>query len=138
MSLRNLILNNIWQKVFSLALATLIWFAIDSNLDRDRRWPSISYRNLQIRDLRRPVILMTSPTNRRSFKVDPLEVDVSLSGDRSKLKDLDPEKVEAYVKLIDLTNAHGQFTVEVNYPPDFTLERVWPTHVQVETIATPE
>jgi len=132
MSIRHLILNNFWQKIFSLVLAMLIWFAIDSTLKRDRPFPAIQLRDLKTQDPRRPVIIMTSPTNRLSFTVDPLEVDVTMSGDRDQINDLDPEQVQAYVKLTDVTDPNGLFPVEVSHPPDFTLERVWPTHVLVE------
>ncbi len=67
MSLRDFILNNFWQKIFSLVLAMLIWFAIDSNLEKKTIFPHNPLRPTHTRDFRRPIKILTSANNTARF-----------------------------------------------------------------------
>ena len=59
MSLREHILNNFGLKILSLLLATLIWFAIHSNLQVDSRFPQNLFHLVQAREFRVPIALLT-------------------------------------------------------------------------------
>ena len=134
---RELILNNFWQKIFSLVLATLIWFTIDRAYLPDVELPKSPFTVLQTNEFRLPITIMTSAAARQTFKVDPSEVDVRVKGDRAKLKNLKPEDIQVYVKLIDVDPTKlatdELFPVTVNPPKDVTAE-VWPEFVQVTPV----
>ena len=138
MSLRNLILNNFWQKVFSLVLAMLIWFAIDSNIKRDKPFPRLpSPVDQPTRDFRRPIKILTSADNTRAFKVEPKEVDVRISGNLQRVRSFNPDDIQPYVELSGV-ESNMTVAVHVNPPRDVTLELVWPTNVVVEPLPTLE
>jgi len=127
MSWRDFILNRFWLKLFSLAMASLLWFAIQSNQYAER--PS------ETRDFRRPVAIPTSASKRRVFKLEPNEVDVRVGGRPELLKKLHPEDIHVHVKFTDAPNPQGSFPVEVSVPREVTLQWVWPSHVHVEPVS---
>jgi hypothetical protein len=132
---RELILNNFWQKLFSLVLATLIWFTIDSAYLRQVPLPASPFRAMETNNFRCPITIMTSAAARQSFKVDPSEVDVRVRGERGKVNLLRAEDIQVYVKLVNLdpnTPATEELVpVEVNHPKDLILEQVVPAYVRV-------
>jgi hypothetical protein len=135
---RELILNNFWQKVFSLVLATLIWVTVDRAYLKEVQFPTPPLRPSDTKVLRCPITILTSAAARQTFKVDPSEVDVRVSGDRARLNTLKPEEIKVEVSLIDLDASkladNDLFPVEVNYPKDITGGEVWPTFVRVTPV----
>ena len=128
MSLPPFILHNFWLKIFSVILAGLIWFAIESN----QSGFNLFSPRLKPRELRSPIRLMLSPNNRSTFNVEPKEVVVKVSGEDSVLKKLSPDNVRAYVRLNDAPDLSGLFHVEVIVPADVTLQEVVPDQVSVQ------
>ena len=125
--------NNYWLKLFSLVLATLIWFVISSNFRSAETPFKLAPLNTGgTRDFRRPVVVMMPARNVQPFQVDPAEVTVKVMGDQSVLNKLREDDIEVYVNLINAQNPHGSFRVDVGHPRDVTVQQTWPAHVYVK------
>ena len=135
MSWRDFILNRFWLKLFSLTLASLLWFAIQSNLVLETRPSQYAPRPSETRDFRRPIVVTSTTAKRRVFKIEPKEVDVRLGGNPELLRKLKPSDIQTYVNLAEAPNLIGSFPIEVSVPPEVTLRWVWPSHVHVEPIS---
>ena len=123
--LRNLILEDFWLKLFSLALAMLIWFTVTFVSQKDVRSDTRVLVNL-------PVSVLSSVEDVHNFKVSPDRVKVTVQGDFETLQKLQRENVRA---MVDLTGiAAGQELhkpIEVSVPAGVAFIRVVPDHVQV-------
>ena len=130
---RSLIFHDFWLKLFSLALAVLIWLTISFAI-REKVSPiepltlsgtPITFHNL-------PVMVMTSASDARNFKVIPNEVEVTVQGAASTLQRLQSKDIRAIVDLSGI-RAAGDLgaRVEVSTPPGVTFVRVQPREVRV-------
>lgn len=123
--LRNLVLEDIWLKLFSLALAILIWFTVTFVSQKDVRTDTRVLVNL-------PVSLLSSVEDVHNFKVNPDRVKVTVQGDFETLQRLQSEGVRARVDLTGIAAGHElRKPVEVSVPAGVTFLRVVPDHVQV-------
>lgn len=126
--------NNYWLKLFSLVLATLIWFVISSNFRSAETPVNITaLRPSGSRDFRRPVVVMMAARNVQPFEVDPSEVTVKVLGEASILNKLRDDDIEVYVNLMNVQNPQGSFRVDVGHPREVTIQQVWPAHVYVKS-----
>jgi YbbR domain-containing protein len=132
MRFRDLILNNFWLKTFSLVLAVMVWLAIHSNIRTESMASQNPFRVPDNGEFARPIMLHVAPTDRQAYVVNPLSVNVKVNGDPDVLKKLNPEDIQAYVRLTDVQNPVGAFPVQVNLPRNVTLQQLWPSHVHVE------
>ena len=131
--------NNFWLKLFSLVLATLIWFVISSNFpSAETRLEIGAFRPTATKDFRRPVVVMMPANNVQPFRVDPGEVTVKVLGEESVLAKLREGDIEVYVNLLNVPNPQGSFRVEVGAPREVTIQQVWPAHVYVKPAGVPE
>jgi hypothetical protein len=125
------ITHNLWLKVFSIVLATLIYFVIKPDPLKDTKGldnplhPDVD-RNFQV-----PVVLMTSAKNAQALQVDPTEVTVVVNGDPRDVYKLLPQDIEVSVRLLNVQNPQGSFRVDITAPRDVTVKQVWPAHVYV-------
>ena len=126
MPLRDYILNNFWYKVFSLVLATWIWFVVQYN---QAGLPPAG--GGKPREFRRPIMVLTSATNLWPLRVEPSVVEVNVRGELAALDKLTPEDIQVYVKLTDMPDPTGSFGVEVQLPPEVFLQQVKPAKVLV-------
>src|SRR5580698_5681758 len=76
MSLRNLILHNFWLKLFSIALATVIWLAIHYSIHDELN----ANKSLTPEYIRVPVSVRIAPGDKRIFRITPDEVVVTAVG----------------------------------------------------------
>jgi YbbR domain-containing protein len=137
MYLHRNISNNFWLKLFSLVLATLIWFVISSNFPSAETRVNVGpFKPGNSRDFRRPVVVMMSAKNVQAFQVDPSEVSVKVLGEQSVLDKLRDDDIEVYVNLMNVQNPEGSFRVEVGAPREVTVQQVWPAHVLVKSPST--
>jgi YbbR-like protein len=128
--------NNFWLKLFSLVLATLIWFVISSNFRSAETPVNIApFSPKGSKDFRRPVVVMMPAKNVQPFQVDPGEVTVKVLGDQTVLNKLRDDDIEVYVNLMNVQNPQGSFRVEVAAPRELTIQQVWPAHVYVKSPA---
>jgi len=133
MKLRDAILNNFWLKVFSLLMATMIWFAVQSNLPADTRNLQNPFQSFEARDLVRPVVITTSASNQTVFSINPSEVRVTFRVDKTISKRLKATDIQAYIDLTDPRQVNGTFPIKINAPRRGISDiDVWPQNAHVE------
>jgi YbbR domain-containing protein len=123
--LRNLLLEDFWLKLFSLALAALIWFTVTFVSQKEVRTDTRVFFNL-------PVTVLSAAEDVRNFKVSPSEVQVTVQGDGGILQNLQSKDIRVMVDLTGVAAAHElRKRVEVSAPAGVTHLRVTPEEVQV-------
>jgi YbbR domain-containing protein len=131
-ALRNLFLRDFWLKLFSLALAVLIWLTVTfaqsgggRNFFTSRAVPQQTYFNI-------PILVMSSAADVRSFKVNPSEVTVTVQGEAKLLQRLQSRDIRALVDLSGIESAHAlRERIQVTTPPGITFVQVSPEEVDV-------
>ena len=135
MSARDAILQNFWLKLFSLVLATMIWFAIfgaQTNLRPDRLALGTVTRKFE----RVPITVMKSAADLRAFRVEPSVVDITVTGPLAKVQALTAQQVEVFINLTDMHDTVGLTKkILVHLPPDIVLRGVSPTEVSIASVA---
>lgn len=130
---RQLILHDFWLKLFSLALAVLVWVTVSFAI-RQQGSP-VSTAGLTIKE--RPfynvlVVAVSSAEDVRGVKVSPNEIEVAVQGDAVIVDKLYSKDIRA---IVDLTGAQAapdlRRRVEVFPPPGIACVRVTPPEVQV-------
>ena len=125
MSFRSFFTEHLWLKAFSLVLATLIWLTIRGNLEKETRQET---RRLE----RQSVALLTDPSERRAFVLDPEEVSVTVKGPKTLIDSL--SDVRAFVELASHSGNMGNYNVEVHAPAGVTVVLVSPRSVFVKQV----
>ncbi|MCX6886359.1 MAG: hypothetical protein WCR20_08770 [Verrucomicrobiota bacterium] len=130
--LRHLLLEDLWLKLFSLALAVLTWIAITFALVRDQS-PVGFGSNQRMRTFQGlPVVIMSSAADVRRVRVSPKEVEVVVQAENRVLEQLQPRDIHVLVDLTGIEAAQGlRKRIEVSTPAGVTLVRVRPQEVQV-------
>jgi YbbR domain-containing protein len=134
--LQDLVLKDFWLKLFSFALATLIWFTVNIAIKNDiSPVASLSLAPTEqaiLRDLPITVLSSAQPVGR--FSINPKTANVTVQGDAASLRNLRRENVRVLVDLSDngaLQNS--QRRLEVSTPAGITHVRVDPEEVEVAT-----
>ena len=129
--LRDLFFRDFWLKLFSLALAVLIWLTVSfvkgggTTMAGLSGTPEQTYVNI-------PVNVMAAAADVRDFKVSPSEVDVRVRGDANKLKALRPQEIHALIDLTGIEAARGlRKRIEITTPPGIAVVEVNPTEAEV-------
>ena len=123
--LRNLVLEDVWLKLFSLALAILTWLTVTFVSPKDIRNDKRVFSNL-------PVVVLASAEDVRNFKVSPTEVEVTVQGDPKTVQNLQNNDIRVMVDLTAVGAARElRKRVEVSVPAGITHLRVAPEEVQV-------
>jgi hypothetical protein len=122
--LKRLLLRNLGSKLFALAIAILVWFAL-SGQRRER----ISERSYSI-----PLSVVNIPP--RTVIVSPLPagVDVRVRGPFTALRQLEPEKLEALIDLLDAApgdRVHRLAPEDINVPPEVEVISLSPAGVRI-------
>jgi len=130
--LRDLIFHDFLLKVFSLALAVLIWFTVTEVQKEASPLPRLSL-NSEVRTFSNlPVVVMSAAEDVRSFKVYPSEVEVTVQGDGRILKNLLSKDIRVIVDLTGVESSGGlRKRIEVSTPSGVTHVRVEPQEVEV-------
>lgn len=133
--LRDLIMRDFWLKLFSLALAVLIWFTVSFAIQQQvspATTLGLSMKERTFYNL--PVVVMSSAADVRSFKVSPSEVEVTVQGDARTLQRLQSSQIRAIVDLTGIEAAHDlRKRIEVSTPPGVTHVRINPPEVTAIT-----
>lgn len=133
MAFRDYILDRFWLKLFSFILATLIWFTVSSTNRPEGRGIAGIWGRGDTRELVRPVRLLMLPTTRRSFKVEPGEVRITVRGKPADLERLGPSDVQAQVSLIDAVDSAASYPVDArNVPRTVEVVEIVPSMVMAE------
>jgi hypothetical protein len=132
--LRHLFFHDFWLKLFSFALAVLLWLVVNFAIQKKVSPPTpLNLIRAEQRIFPRlPVVIMSSAEDVRSFKIDPKEVDVTVQGDPGILNTVIPKDIHALVDLTGIEAAHDlRARIEVSTPAGITYVRVQPEEVQV-------
>jgi len=131
-SLRTLFFQDFWLKLFSVALALLIWLTVSfaqsgggRNFFANASVPEQTYENI-------PVLVVSEAADVRNFKVNPNEVEVTVRGDAKLLQDLQARDIRALVDLTGIESARSlRKQIQVTTPRGITLVQVVPEEVDV-------
>ena len=131
--LKHLFLDDLLLKLFSLALAILIWLTISFAIRKEA--PSITpfpARSVQQASFVLPIMVLTSAEDPRSVHVDPKEVQVTLEGDSKVIKALQQKDLRAIVDLGGIEAAHDLIKkIEVSKPAGLIEVRVQPPEAKI-------
>jgi YbbR domain-containing protein len=131
-SIRNFILHDFWLKLFSVALALLIWLTVNFALQRGPAAPRSLIPTEQRVFSNLPIMIMASAEDVRSVRVHPKEVELTVRGDARVLKQLQPREIRVLVDITGIEAAQGlRKRLEVSTPPGVTYDRIDPEEVQV-------
>lgn len=134
--LRNLVFKDFWLKLFSLALAILVWKFVNEAVKKQvppPRAPDAIIQPLERRTfLRLPVVVMSSAADVRSFRVDPSEVEVTIQGDPKLIENVVAKEIHPMVDLTGVESARDlRKRIDVATPPGITHVRVNPPEVEI-------
>jgi hypothetical protein len=131
--LRHLVFHDLLLKLFSLALAVLIWLTISFAIRKDA--PSVP--NLVPHPVRQasfvlPVMVLSSADNPREFKIEPKEVEATVEGDPKLIEALQRNDLKAVVDLNGIEAAHDLVKrIELSRPAGIIELRVVPREVKI-------
>lgn len=133
-AIHNFVFKDFWLKLFSLALALLIWFTIGIAIDKEgtqnRPLGLLPVEQRTLDEL--PVVVLSSAEDVRSLQVRPKTVDVTIQGDPKVLRALRPSDIRVLVDLTGIGEAQSlNKRIEVSMPAGITLVQVEPQVVQV-------
>jgi YbbR domain-containing protein len=132
--LRNLLLKDFGLKLFSLAMAMLIYSTIYFVANKNEI-PSLQSLAMAIEVhtfYNLPVLIVSSAADVRRFKVAPETVDVTVQGDPKILAGLESKEIRPLVDLTGIQTATGlRKLIEVSAPAGVTHVRVVPREVRV-------
>ena len=132
---RNLIAKDFWLKLFSLALAILIWLTVWYSTHGENPtspWLALIGRAPDESVLTVPIQLPSGTPLK--FTAAPAEVQVTLRGDPRILKALKPQNIRAEVDLTGVQSANGLIRpVEIILPKGISYSRVEQDEVAVQS-----
>lgn len=137
--LRGLIFHDFMLKLFSLALAVLIWFTVTEVQKESSPLPRLTM-NADVRTFSGlPVLVVCSAEDLRNFKIAPGEVELIVQGDTRILNKLNNKDFRVTVDLTGIEAASGPLRkrVDVSAPAGVTHARAEPEEVQVRIPSKP-
>lgn len=136
MSARDAILQNFWLKLFSLVLATMIWFAIfgaQNNLRPDRTALGAVTRKVE----RVPITVMKSAADLRAFRVEPSQIDVTVRGPIAEVQALTARQLEVFINLTDVHDTAGlSKKILVHAPAGIAVVEVSHTEARIAPVTS--
>ncbi|MFO1496803.1 MAG: hypothetical protein U1G07_00145 [Verrucomicrobiota bacterium] len=127
MAAPDLLLNNFRWKLTALLLALLLWFVIKFAIYKE----ITGGRPQVLRHL--PVMLLKAPDDARTFRIEPLYVDVIVQS----TKELSGEDLEVFLDLTKIPDVASTFKpVQVRAAEATRIIRTDPTFVMVEPMAS--
>ena len=142
-TLRNIFFHDFWLKLFSLALALLIWLTVWLFAIRKEVSPATALTNARLEErtfYNIPVLVMSTAADVRDLKVNPGEVAIKIRGESKKLQELerklreDPQArdIRALVDLTGIESTRGLHKkIVVTVPADITFEEANPDEVEI-------
>jgi hypothetical protein len=131
-SARHLILHNFWLKLFSIAMATVIWLAVDNNIHNEQNINQM----LTADYIRVPVSVQTTPGDKRVFRVTPNEVVVIAVGKDAASFQATRKDIRV---TLDLTHFDAKESsteeLKAQAPPGISVLEIIPYTVQVQQVS---
>jgi hypothetical protein len=134
--LQQLVLKDFWLKLFSFALASLIWFTVKIAIKNDiSPVTSLSLSPSEpvvLKDM--PISILMPADESRRFSVNHKTADVTLQGEPATLRNLRRRDVRVLVDLSDGETGHDTHRrIEVFTPAGLSKVKIDPEEVQFET-----
>lgn len=138
--MREFLLNNFLWKLTALMLAVIVWLSMQDEAPQTQTQSIATRINpsaaISTRDIvSHPITIRKPATDTREYRLEPLMVSLTLSGDLEKLKALQGRDVEASVdlSLVRTGSSPTNLTVKVTLPgTGITLDKVQPETIRVE------
>jgi YbbR domain-containing protein len=123
--LRNLFLEDLWLKLFSLVLAILVWLTVTVASRRGGGTEGRILSNV-------PLTVLASTDGIHNLEVSPREVEVTVRGDPITVDALQRSDIKAVVDITGVTAARDlRQRIVVSVPAGITSLRVTPEEAQV-------
>lgn len=123
--LRHLVLEDFWLKLFSLALAVMVWLIVTFVSQKDVGSESHVFSNL-------PVTVLSSTEDVHNFRVSPDRVEITVQSDHRTIQNLEGKDIRATVDLTGVTTARDlRKPIRVSVPAGVAYTRLVPEEVQV-------
>ena len=129
--MRDWVTKDLGWKLFSLFLALAIWLTVHKIYEEPKTasgpavGDTVTFGNL-------PVLVVSTASDVRDFRVAPATVAVKVSGPPEIMADLQANQIHAMVDLTDIQSAGDlRRQVDVSTPPGVTLVMVNPIQVDV-------
>ena len=136
MSLREIILHNFWLKLFSLLLATLIWFAVRYGIETNFHPTNPITNPIEKNSYRLPISVLTQPGDSRIFKLTPDTVFVTVNAEAAILREIAKADLHAYVDLTIIRhNEKSPQKIHLQVPDGINVIEVMPLSTLVEQIS---
>lgn len=137
MGLRTLILRNFWLKLFSVALATVIWLAIHYGIRNDVVvGPLTINRTLAQEYVRAAVTVRQRPGDTRVFRISPNEVVLVAVGEDTILRQAAKKNLQVYVDLTDFESKDPTVEqLQSEAPADINIIEISPSVVTVQQVS---
>ena len=137
MSARDAILQNFWLKLFSLVLATMIWFAI-YGAQNNLRPGQTALGTVTQKFEKVPITVMQSAADFRAFRVEPSQIDVTVRGPIAEVQALTVRQLEVFINLTDVHDTAGlNKKILVHAPAGIGVVKVSHTEARI-TSANPD
>ena len=131
MFLRDLILKDFWLKLFSLALAALIWFTVSVAI-RNETALNNGLAGAPPRTFSLRVNPMSATADVRGFRVNPEFAEVTVRGELGNSENLQAKDIHVLVDLTGIEPAHNsRRRLEITTPPGVEVVRVIPADVEI-------
>ena len=131
MAMRDWVTKDLGWKLFSLFLAVAIWLTVHKIYEEPKTasglavGDTVTFGNL-------PVLVVSTASDVRDFRVAPATVAVKVSGPHEVMADLQANQIHAMVDLTDIQSARDlRQRVDVSTPLGVTLVSVDPPKVGV-------
>ncbi len=132
MWLRSLFLDHIWLKLFSLLLATLLWLAVDANINREIGRREFDPGDITTNFFARPVLIVTDAGAHGPVKIEPPTVDIAIRAHPAVLSRIDPRDIRPFVRVPDRPDFDSNVAVLVQLPDEASLIMVSPSVVRIQ------
>ena len=130
--LKALFTYNRWQKIFSLLLASLIWFAVRTGIGLNLRVDDVDRDDRRFVGL--PITVLTTASDLGRYQVVPATTTLVLRGDPVVLKDLAPTDIEVYVNLVEPGPGRSTRPIHFHAPPGTEVVTINPVEVQIHRL----
>jgi hypothetical protein len=120
-------------QLLSLSLAILLWLTVKQSLERGEGAIPGGTIAMRTYDAVR-VRVLTEPGSPTEIELEPSTVSVILGGRPNQISELDPEELEAYVRLVTGNSLGRKHPVQIQVP-GFQVVAVNPQEVLIRSAA---
>lgn len=133
---QNLILRDFWLKLFSFALASLVWFIVNMAIKKDISPASLALgptEEVVFRDL--PIIVLSPAQDVPSVSVSPKSATVTLQADKATMRKISNHDIRLLVDLSEESfSKDARRRIEVSTPAGISRVKVEPEEVQLTAV----